>query len=108
MTSSFADYTTPLEKFAEDYAQPVVKRAGIAPDIEKFAEAYASAFVKRFKEIQKEYRDHKRAFNSLFNRIYDTGSFAFRWQKVLERLDNTDADALGNLIMDYIRKEIKD
>ncbi len=107
ITSSFGNYEDSLEKFTQAYAQPVIKRAGLVPDIKKFADIYVEAFIGRFKEIQKEYRTHKGAFNSLFaDRKNDAnGSFAYRWEKILERLDSADAEILGKHIRSYIKRE---
>ena len=46
--------------------------------------------------FRSEYRKRRRAFDSLFKhrRRDEQGSFSYRWEKVLERLDHADAAAL--------------
>ncbi|MBW2981602.1 hypothetical protein KY343_01855 [Candidatus Woesearchaeota archaeon] len=107
-TSSFGDYTTALSGFTEAYAMPVINRKELVSDIRKFARDYVKALVDRFTELQKEYRDYQGAFDSLFkDRIYDKkGSIAYRWEKVLERLNTTDPIRLGEKIMAEIDSHI--
>jgi hypothetical protein len=99
-TGSFRDYTTDLEYFAAQYATPIHRRAEHVPDRQAFADAYVAAFQESFVRIQEQFRRQRTAFWTLFKgRPWDErGSFAFRWQKVLERLDRTDAAALARLI----------
>ena len=99
-TGTFLDYETPLLRFAPAYAQAVTRRLPHLPNPTEFAEVYARAFVRRFEEIQREYRARRRAFDTLFRhrRRDEAGSFAYRWEKVLERLDRTDGPALAAAI----------
>ncbi len=85
---TFADYRTELEHFAAEYAGPVNRRLPLVPDPDEFASLYINAFVGRFSRIQLEYRKRKRAFDTLFkHRPRDeAGSFAYRWECVLDRL----------------------
>ena len=95
-TGTFADYATELAAFAADYARPVNRRAPHLADPAAFAETYLAAFEEEFVRIQREYRKRKRAFDALFrHRPRDeAGSFAYRWEQVLARLDRTDPQAL--------------
>lgn len=100
-TGSFADFQGELAKRAAEYAKPVNDRiAQGVPDPRAFAESYLAALVGNFQHIQAEYRRQRRAFDTLFrHRPYNQdGSFAYRWECVLRRLDQTDAVALGEAI----------
>jgi hypothetical protein len=101
---TFADYRTELEHFAAEYAGPVNCRLALVPDPEEFASLYVNAFVGRFTRIQLEYRKRKRAFDTLFkHRPRDeAGSFAYRWECVLDRLRRAVPQDLGNLIRSHI------
>ena len=74
------------------------------PAAQDFAAAYLAAFREQFLHIQGDYRKRRRAFDTLFKHCqYDAGgSFAYRWECVLRRLDQTEADAL----VEAIRKRI--
>ena len=95
-TGAFGDYLNPLEYYAKEYAQPIVKRWRWLKNPAAFVEAYVGALETEFQSIQAEYRKRRRAFDSLFlHRTRNTmGSFAYRWEKVLDRLDRTDPKAL--------------
>jgi hypothetical protein len=102
-TGSFTDYKTDLEYFARQYAAPVLNRAEHLPDRAAFADAYVAAFLDSFTRIQEQFRSQRTAFWTLFKgRPWDEhGSFAFRWEKVLERLDHTDPVALARRIREH-------
>jgi hypothetical protein len=99
---TFNDYLGDLRNFAEEYANPVKRRIAFIPSPPEFVEEYLDALCQRFCQIQAEYRKHRRAFDTLFKyRPRDeSGSFAYRWEKVLARLDATDARGLVQLIRD--------
>ena len=101
---TFADYRTDLEHFAAEYAAVVNRRLPLLTDAEEFAALYVDAFVTRFAKIQLEYRKRKRAFDTLFkHRPRDeAGSFAYRWECVLDRLRRAVPQNLGNLIRSHI------
>ena len=101
---TFADYRNNLEHFAAEYAEPVNRRLSLVPDPEEFAALYIEGFVARLTWIQLEYRKRKRAFDMLFkHRPWDeAGSFAYRWDCVLDRLRRADPKNLGNLIRSHI------
>jgi hypothetical protein len=101
---TFADYRTELEHFAAEYADVVNRRLSLLADPEEFTSLYIDAFVSRFSRIQLEYRKRKRAFDMLFkHRPRDeAGSFAYRWECVLDRLRRAEPQNLGNLIRSHI------
>jgi hypothetical protein len=101
---TFVDYRTDLEHFAAEYAEPINRRLPLWNDPEEIAALYVDAFVARFSKIQLEYRKRKRAFDTLFkDRPRDeAGSFAYRWECVLDRLRQAMPQNLGNLIRSHI------
>lgn len=103
-SGSFSDYQRSLLELAPEYARPVNVRTGKVPEPGEFAETYLQAFRERFIFLQGEYRKRRRAFDGLFKHCrYDRGgSFAYRWECVLRRLDETDADALVHMIHEHI------
>jgi hypothetical protein len=104
-TGTFTDYKSSLTDHAAAYAQPVNRRVPWLFDPSDFAEAYVTAFVERLVRTQEEYWRRRRAFDRLFKHRQrdELGSFAFRWEKVLERLNNTDAIALGEVVRKHLR-----
>ena len=104
-SGAFTEYTLPLETFVTDYARPVNKRDAVVPDPQAFANAYVEAFREQFLHIQGDYRKRRRAFETLFKHCkYDpAGSFAYRWECVLRRLDQTD----GHKLVASIQSKIK-
>jgi hypothetical protein len=106
LTATFRDFTTPLSEFAQAYAMPVNKRNKYVKCIEEFANVYVISFIGKFKEIQNEYHKRKIAFDNLFidRKSDNKDCFAYQWEKVLERLDGTDAEELGDLIKKHISK----
>jgi len=103
-SGAFGEYERPLVNHADHYARPVNKRAKFVPDAREFAELYLSAFREQFLHIQTDYRKRRRAFDTLFKHCkYDpAGSFGYRWECVLRRLDNTEV----NLLVESVRTKI--
>ena len=103
-SGAFGEYQRPLDAFAAHYARPVNTRAKLLSNGAGFARAYLAGLREQFVHIQDDYRKRRRAFDTLFKHCkYDTGgSFAYRWEKVLLRLDQTGADPL----VEAIRKQI--
>jgi len=97
---TFVDYLRDLEEFSAAYARPIVRRRQYVADAESFASAYLESFADRFLAIQQEYEKRRRAFDTLFphERRDETGSFAYRWERVLARLQRTNVRALTSLI----------
>jgi hypothetical protein len=91
-TGAFAEYRQPLEDAAPSYARPVTRPRAPAHSSREFAERYLAALRDKFVHIQEDYRKRRRAFDTLFKHAaYDpNGSFAFRWECVLRRLDQTN------------------
>jgi len=93
---TFNEYTVPLIAAAAEYITPVVSRANRVPDLAAFADAYVQACTSRLDRLQRDYRGQRRAFDTLFKHSKQgEGTFAWRWAKVLARLDQTDVPALG-------------
>ena len=103
-SGAFGEYKLPLETFAAHYARPVNTRDKVVPDPQGFATAYLDAFRDQFLHIQGDYRKRRRAFDTLFKHCkYDQGgSFAYRWERVLCRLDQTNPYALVEAIRQQI------
>jgi hypothetical protein len=104
-SGAFTEYKLPLESFAAQYARPVNRRDAFVPNAREFAEAYLQAFRDQFLHIQGDYRKRRRAFDKLFHDSkYDAhGSFSYRWECVLRRLDETDVEALFAAVRRHIR-----
>ncbi|MCY2995855.1 MAG: hypothetical protein NTY19_49600 [Planctomycetota bacterium] len=101
---TFTDYTSELASFAVDYARPVRKRLSLVSRPAEFAAAYLQAFCAQFCKIQQDYRSRQRAFDNLFaHRTWnEAGSLAYRWNRILKRLDETNPQALTELIRQQI------
>jgi len=108
-TGAFGNFRTPLEEFAEHYAMPVVKRWEFLADKEGFIFSYLEGFIKEFIRIQNDYWKRRRAFDSLFKHRprNEAGSFAYRWECVLKRLDSTDPIRVAACIDSKIREMVK-
>jgi len=103
-SGAFTQYELPLEVTAPHYARPVNTRDTTISRPEEFARTYLEAFRQQLLHIQGDYRKRRRAFDHLFKHCrYDpAGSFAFRWERVLKRLDQTDVEAVVQAIRDCI------
>jgi hypothetical protein len=103
-TGTFGDYRSRLDDFLPAYARVVNKRAGFLRDPKAFGEAFIDGFVERFEEIQKEYRRRRRAFDTLFKHLHrdEKGSFSYRWECCLRRLDRADARKLADGIRQHL------
>jgi hypothetical protein len=99
-TGTFNDYSCPLSEHAVTYALPVTRRRAFLPDTAAFAHAYLAAFEEHLRRIQDDYRRRRRSFDSLFLHLpaQEPGSFAWRWKRVLARLDETRPSELAELI----------
>src|SRR6185369_6763095 len=104
-SGAFTEYRKAMAGFAAEYARPVNIREALVPDPRAFAEAYLAAFREHFLHIQGDYRKRRRGFDTLFKHgKYDPGgSFAYRWECVLGRLDQTNADTLVAAIASHIQ-----
>jgi hypothetical protein len=103
-SGAFGEYKLPLETFAAHYARPANIRDKVVPDPQGFATIYLDALRDQFLHIQGDYRKRRRAFDTLFKHCkYDPGgSFAYRWECVLCRLDQTNPYALVEAIRQRI------
>ncbi|MFO1498381.1 MAG: hypothetical protein U1G07_08320 [Verrucomicrobiota bacterium] len=103
-SGAFAEYEQPLHNFAADYARPVNRREAMLPEAVEFARLYLESFRKQFTQVRDDYRMRRNAFDHLFKHCkYDpAGSFAFRWECVLRRLDQTDPTAITEAIRSHI------
>jgi hypothetical protein len=103
-SGAFGEYKDSLTMGATHYARPVNVRDKALPDSHEFALRYLLAFHDQFAQIQRDYRKRRRAFDTLFKHArYDPGgSFAYRWECVLQRLDQTNVDEL----VESIRQKI--
>ena len=101
---TFADYRTDLEHFAAEYAEPVNRRLPLAGRSRGVRRPLRRRLRRPVLQIQLEYRKRKRAFDTLFkHRPRDeAGSFAYRWECVLDRLRRAEPQDLGNLIRSHI------
>jgi hypothetical protein len=103
-TGTFVDYKRELRESAPAYAATVNKRLALVPNPPAFAAAYLDAFAERFAQVQRDYRKRRRAFDTLFKhkRRDEGGSFAYRWERVLKRLDASDPLQLRDRIREGI------
>lgn len=103
-SGTFADYRHDLIHFASGYADPVNRRIPDLVNAAEFAQAYLAGFRARFAAIKEEFLRRKRAFFTLFRhgRYDQEGAFAYRWERVLERLERSDAGALAEAIANHI------
>lgn len=103
-TGTFADYLSDLGEFAADYAAPLNRRIDMVPFPDRFAEAYLDAIEERFAAVQQEYARQRRGFDTLFKHqpCDEAGNLAYRWKRVLERLDTTDPSELKQRIREKI------
>jgi len=104
-SGAFGEYEHPLDAFAAHYARPINWREKFLPNPQEFAQAYLGAFRAQFLHIKTDYSKRRRAFDTLFKHCkYDpAGSFAYRWECVLRRLDSTSVDELTAAVHRHIR-----
>jgi hypothetical protein len=107
-TGAFREFRLDLRQFAPAYALPIARRVPFVPQANVFVRVYVDAFISRFLHIQGEYRKRRRAFDTLFkHRPRDEhGSFSYRWEQILQRLDHTDGTQLGEAIEREILKAV--
>ncbi len=104
-SGAFTEYQLPLDLFAAHYARPVNVREAMVPSATEFAEAYLEALQAQLSHVQTDYRKRRRAFDNLFKHCkYDpAGSFGYRWECVLRRLDQTEPGQVVAAIRAQIR-----
>jgi hypothetical protein len=103
-TGAFGEYRGAIDTFAAHYAKPVYARASYLSNPRAFAETYLAALRAQFVHIQEDYRKRRRAFDTMFKdcKYDENGSFAYRWECVLRRLDKADVDTVINKIREHI------
>lgn len=103
-SGTFTDYRHDLIHFASGYADPVNRRISFVDNPTEFARAYIDGFRERFNSVRDEFLRRKRAFLTLFRhgRYDQEGAFAYRWERVLERLERSDAAELAEAIANHI------
>jgi hypothetical protein len=106
-TGTFNDYAVPLSEYTTKYALPVTRRLPYLPEAAIFAAAYLDGFEERLRKIQDDYRRRRRAYDSLFGYLpaQEPGSLAYRWKRVLSRLDDTNPAALRESIRGTIDRQ---
>jgi hypothetical protein len=105
---TFNNYESPLEAFAAAYALPVTSRLRLVSNPAAFSEAYISALADRLRAMQAEYKQNRRAFDTLFKHSKrGEKTFSHRWAKVLARMESTDAEALAQRLRDNVAVEMK-
>ncbi len=99
-TGAFADYLSDLPSLAARHVEPVLRRGEYVNEDGAFAEAYLQALVAEYRRIRWEYRRRRNAFDTLFrNKPIDMGgNLAYRWERVLERLDKTDPQEIEQAV----------
>ncbi len=97
---SFVNYLHEFEDFVAPYANVVRRRAKFVQDFSAFADAYVVGFERSLAEVQRKYRERRRAFDDLFvHRPFDVaGSGSYRWAKTLERLDRCDPKSVAAVL----------
>ena len=102
---SFVKYMETYEELIGSYARVVCRRERFVDDFPAFAKAYILAFERTLAATQAAYRERRRAFDELFlHRPYDeAGSGAYRWARILQRLDACDPHAVAELLKKTIQ-----
>lgn len=102
-TGTFVEYQADLADLAEAYAGPILRRLTFFPYPRDVIETYLAAFTARFAHVKQDYLRRKRAFDTLFkHRPRDErGSFAYRWERVLDRMNATDPERLAARIRKF-------
>lgn len=131
LTGSFMDCDRPMSESIQDYAMPVIRRTMPLPDEKNepvihekilFARVYLRGFFKQFKLIQSTL--HKTwfhtdpnlnipgatiscPFRSLFQKRHGSkDDLPQRWERILNRLANTNLDQLFALLRNFIARGI--
>ena len=99
-TGTFTDYFSPLEASSKAYAAPILRRMTSFGAPQDVINTYLAALAERLSHIQQEYRRRKRAFDMLFKHLPrdERGSFAYRWEQVLDRLNRANPVSLEKSI----------
>lgn len=97
---SFVNYEHDLGDYVAQYATFARRRQKYVTEFSQFAAAYVEGFRRKLMEVQTAYRARRRAFDELFSdRPYDTnGSGAYRWARILQRLDRCEPEDLAKTL----------
>ena len=97
---SFVKYKESFDELVGPYANVVRRRRAFVADFAAFAKAYVTGFERKLAATQAAYRARRSSFDNLFvHRPYDTaGSGAYRWSRVLARLDACEPAAVADLL----------
>jgi len=106
-TGAFVAFEADIYQLATACAAPINDRLEHVANPAEFADAYVNACLDNIARIQQEYRNRRRAFDTLFkDRPRDeAGSLAYRWERVLKRLDEVDPKRLVAVIRRNIEKK---
>lgn len=104
---TFPSGLRPLEELAPAYAEPVNSRANHMPNAQEFAKHYLDAFAREVARVREEYLCRQLAFDALFSHRPrgEAGSFADRWERVLNHLAGADPQALVEIIRNALTLE---
>jgi len=99
-TGTFNNYEKPLFESVTAYAQCILKHSSRSRKPDIFIEEFLHSFGKKFLWTQTEYAKRKRAFDRLFIDLPmdAAGSLAYRWDRVLKRMEETNVDELTTSI----------
>ena len=102
---SFVKYMESFDELIAPYARVVRRRERFVDDFAAFAKTYVFAFERALAATQAAYRERRRAFDELFlHRPYDeAGSGAYRWSRILKRLDACDPHAVAESLKKAIQ-----
>lgn len=97
---SFVNYEQDFADYVSHYADFVSRRRSYVVDLAGFASAYVEGFRRKLVAVQDSYRARRASFDGLFrDRPYDAkGSGAYRWMRVLQRLDTCDPNQVASLL----------
>lgn len=103
-TGTFADYRRDLLDLAPAYAAVVNRRADFVPDRGAFARAFLDGLGERLAHIRGEHVKRKRGFDTLFKHLRrdEGGSFAYRWERVLHRLEASDPARITRRVAEHL------
>lgn len=102
---AFVKYMESFDELVDAYARVVRRRERLVDDFAAFAKAYVLAFERSLAAVQSAYRERRRAFDELFlHRPYDeAGSGAYRWARILRRLDACDPHEVAEMLKKAIQ-----
>lgn len=105
-TGTFRNYEASCFDNVPEYAEFIMRHARKIRNPDKFIKTFLQSFERKFKWTQKEYQRSKRGFERLFIDFPrdERGNLAYRWEKILCRLQSTDASELTKQIGAEVEK----